>query len=365
MSKRPTVLMILDGYGLNENIKGNAVLGTVIMGYGNGKYFAGGISGAMTGSSQVEDNLIMSNLQSTYAETFGYELAGTGLGGLTGAIAGSLQISSTTTIEGNIAVGVSSPYSSAVGYVLGSSTLPSSNNRISTAGFDTSAKSYANTWGWDATGWDMTGAIPLQDRAWGDGDKLYVDTYTTVDGAMTYSGRVTLTSDMTLDEFMTATASRWCCSGCGYKIESSYDDLGNCVMCKTDSWIISNSASNVIRNSQLEAILGMASVSSGDIAFNQSADVSGLSSLVSATITSDTTLTSVVGTTTAKRVFNISNYDGDNIATVTMSSTATVQDLIDTLADYGIDATLFSGTFNRYTDLQRIQITVPHFRGQR
>ena len=25
MSKRPTVLMILDGYGLNENIKGNAV----------------------------------------------------------------------------------------------------------------------------------------------------------------------------------------------------------------------------------------------------------------------------------------------------------------------------------------------------
>ena len=55
----------------------------------------------MIGSSQVEDNLIMSNLQSTYAETFGYELAGTGLGGLTGAIAGSLQISSTTTIEGN------------------------------------------------------------------------------------------------------------------------------------------------------------------------------------------------------------------------------------------------------------------------
>ncbi len=333
------------GYASSSYIKGNAVLGTVIMGYGNGKYFAGGISGAMTGSSQVEDNLIMSNLQSTYAETFGYELAGTGLGGLTGAIAGSLQISSTTTIEGNIAVGVSSPYSSAVGYVLGSSTLPSSNNRISTAGFDTSAKSYANTWGWDATGWDMTGAIPLQDRAWGDGDKLYVDTYTTVDGAMTYSGRVTLTSDMTLDEFMTATDSLWFCSGCGNWVESSYDDLSNCVMCKTDSWIISNSASNVIRNSQLEAILGMASVSSGDIAFNQSADVSGLSSLVSATITSDTTLTSVVGTTTAKRVFNISNYDGDNIATVTMSSTATVQDLIDTLADYGIDATLFSGTF--------------------
>ena len=334
------------GYASSSYIKGNAVLGTVIMGYGNGHYFAGGISGAMMGSSQVEDNLIMSNLQSTSAKTFGYELAGTGLGGLTGAIAGSLQISSTTTIEGNIAVGVSSPYSSAVGYVLGSSTLPSSNNRISTAGFDTSAKSYANTWGWDATGWDMTGAIPLQDRAWGDGDKLYVDTYTTVDGAMTYSGRVTLTSDMTLDEFMTATASRWCCSVCGNRVESSYDDLGNCVMCKTDSWIISNSASNVIRNSQLEAILGMASVSSGDIAFNQSADVSGLSSLVSATITSDTTLTSVVGTTTAKRVFNISNYDGDNIATVTMSSTATVQDLIDTLADYGIDATLFSGTFS-------------------
>ena len=26
MNKKPTVLMILDGYGLNENITGNAVL---------------------------------------------------------------------------------------------------------------------------------------------------------------------------------------------------------------------------------------------------------------------------------------------------------------------------------------------------